>query len=399
MNYKSAHRLCPICSQRTVEVLHHQRFILPEGHPLPENFDIVSCSDCHFVYADTRGSASDYDDYYGRFSKYADQSTATGGGGNPKDQQRLEKMADDLSHQLPDLTAKIVDVGCANGGLLGAMKSRGYKSLLGVDPSPACVENTKNWFHVPAFQGWLNALPSECQGADLAIVSHVFEHVLDLKGAVECLGSCLSSDGILYIEVPDAARYVEFLTAPFQEFNVEHINHFCAASLVNLMKACGFDALRVETKLFGTSEGAPYPALFGFFHRSRAVVQSFDWLCDSEFSAAMNAYILSSRERIKAIDRKLVFHVNEPVYVWGTGQLTIKLLAETCLCRANIIAFVDGNPLNHGKTLYGRKIIAPEALNALPAHAIIVGSLLHHTAITHRIRNDLRLNNRVITLD
>jgi SAM-dependent methyltransferase len=381
-----------------VEVLHHQKFALPEGHPLPEDFDIVACPDCEFVYADTRGAASDYDEYYSQFSKYADQGTSTGGGGNPKDFERLEKMADSICQMVPNRHAKIVDVGCANGGLLGALKSRGFVSLLGVDPSAECVENTQKLFGVPASQGWLNALPPECCGVDLAVVSHVFEHVLALKEAVGSLASALSADGILYVEVPDASRYAECLAAPFQDFNVEHINHFGAASLTNLMQVCGFEALRVETKLLETN-GVAYPALFGFFQRSRSGVEGRGWLRSPEFRREMDAYIARSSERLRAIDAKLGARISEPVYVWGTGQLTIKLLVETCLSGADIVAFVDGNPLNHGKSFHGRRIIAPEDLASLPRHAIIVGSLLHQDAITRRIRNGLGLNNEILTLD
>ncbi len=399
MNYKSAYRPCPICSQDRVEILHHQRFALPEGHPLPPDFNVVACPDCAFVYADTRGSASDYDDYYSQFSKYADQGTSTGGGGSPEDSERLEKMADAISQSVPDRHSKIVDVGCANGGLLGALKARGFVSLLGVDPSEACVENTRKLFGVPACQGWLNALPPECLGMDLAVVSHVFEHVLDLKEAVKSLAAALSADGILYLEVPNAARYADCLAAPFQDFNVEHINHFGAASLTNLMQACGFEALRVETKLLETNQGTPYPALFGFFRRSPVGAAGPGWIQSPEFRHAMDLYIERSSERLRAIDGKLASCAGEPVYVWGTGQLTSKLLAETCLCRADIVAFVDGNPLNHGKSLLGRRIIAPEALASLPGHAIIVGSLLHQSAISTHIRNGLGLTNKIVTLD
>lgn len=33
---KKAARPCPICAQAQVEILHHQRFVLPEGHILKE---------------------------------------------------------------------------------------------------------------------------------------------------------------------------------------------------------------------------------------------------------------------------------------------------------------------------------------------------------------------------
>jgi len=398
MTTKTAHRPCPVCNQTEVEILHRQKFVLPDGHPLPDHFDVVACPDCGFVYADTSGTPKDYDDYYSRYSKYADQETSTGGGGNPKDQERLEITADAIAAHLSGREAKIVDIGCANGGLLGALKARGFSTLLGVDPSPACVENTKRLFDVPASQGWLLDLPPESAPADLVVVSHVFEHVLDLRAAIAKVEGILSENGIVYVEVPDASRYAECIAAPFQDFNVEHINHFDASSLKNLLGACGFEALDVGTKTLEAAEGVDYPALFGFFRRARQFTANAGWIRDEQFRLAMDDYIQKSADMLKCMDRRISEVASEPVFVWGTGQLTLKLLAETCLAQAPITAFVDGNPLNQGKHLHGIRILAPEELSSLPAQPIIIGTLLHHHAIEKRIRENLRLSNRIITL-
>lgn len=38
----------------------------------------------------------------------------------------------------------------------------------------------------------------------------------------------------------------------------------------------------------------------------------------------------------------------------------MKLLTETSLAHADILAFVDNNPINHGKILHGKAIIQPQ---------------------------------------
>ena len=43
---------------------------------------------------------------------------------------------------MADKNASILDVGCANGGLLEALRALGYSNLVGLDPAPACVDNT-----------------------------------------------------------------------------------------------------------------------------------------------------------------------------------------------------------------------------------------------------------------
>jgi len=396
---KSAHRHCPICGFNSVDVLHCQCFALPEQHPLPAEYDVSSCNTCGFVYADTRGTAADYDRYYADYSKYADQTTSTGGGGNPRDQARLTETAAAIAKHLPDLDAGIVDIGCANGGLLGALKARGYSRLFGIDPASACVENTRSFFNVPAEKGWLLDLPFNTPNSDLVVVSHVLEHVLDLRGAVAGMRSTLRPGGMVYVEVPDAQRYVDYLAAPFQDFNTEHINHFGAAGLENLFTAGGFEAVEIGAKTIEAAVGVGYPALFGFFRRLESVPAAAPvWRQDPDFQKSIIEYITASKVQLARIDSRLAPVLDEPVIVWGTGQLTLKLLAETRLAQASITAFVDGNPINHGKTLRGTKILPPDALKQLPGHPIVIGSMLHHGAITEKIRGSLRLANRIVEL-
>lgn len=394
---KNALRSCPVCSWDSVEILHHQRFVLPEGHPLPTDFDIVLCKQCGMIYADTAGSKAAYDCYYAEYSKYSDQSTSTGGGGNAKDQARLEVTASTIVSVVPDRRARIVDVGCANGGLLAVLKSLGYTRLFGVDPSLACVANARQLFGLAAEQGSLTALPNQASPANLIIVSHVLEHVLDLRGALEHLRTTLAPDGLIYAEVPDADRYVDCLAAPFQDFNTEHINHFNEVSLANLFAACGFERVKSGRKTLDAAPGALYPALYGVF---RLVERPHGALTEN-LNARPNVqrYIDASRAQLAEIETRLHHLLKQPIIIWGTGQLALKLLAETSLRGASIVAFTDGNPLHHGKTLHGVPIIPPEQLAGLPRYPIVLVTLLHHDAISCRIRGELKLTNKIVLLN
>ena len=94
---------------------------------------------------------------------------------------------------------------------------------------------------------------------------------------------------------------------------------------------------------------------------------------------------------------RLLLERSPEVVVWGTGQLAMKLLAETVLGKARIAAFVDGNRMNHGRVLRGVTIVAPEAVRALP-QPIVVTSTIHQDAIARTIKDQLRLPNEVILL-
>jgi hypothetical protein len=90
----------------------------------------------------------------------------------------------------------------------------------------------------------------------------------------------------------------------------------------------------------------------------------------------------------------------EPVLVWGVGQLTMRLLGETCLGRANIAVFIDSNPVHQGGTLAGKPVISPDSLaNGTMGNAsIIIGSLVNGESIEASIR-ERGLAQRVIRLD
>jgi len=84
------------------------------------------------------------------------------------------------------------------------------------------------------------------------------------------------------------------------------------------------------------------------------------------------------------------------IIVWGTGQLSMKLLAETSLAHADIVAFVDNNPINQGKILFGKPILHPQELVRMNS-PILLATLLHHNSIAKQIRA-MGLKNEIVFL-
>jgi len=395
MSLKTVFRPCPICNSQQGQVLHHQKFVLPEGHPLAEGYDVVVCPACGMAYADTAATQQAYDEFYARLSKYTDNQTATGGGGAPWDEQRLQDTAATIAEMLPDRQARLVDIGCANGGLLRALQTLGYTNLCGLDPSPACVANTTQLPGVQAMVGSLTHIPPAAGPLDGVILSHVLEHVRDLQPALRTVAAAMRPQAWLYAETPDATRYAEFVFAPFQDFNTEHINHFSVPSLENLLRHNGFQPARADRKTILSAPNMPYPALYVC---ARWTGAAGGWQKDETLAPSLEAYINLSRQVLAEIEANLQRALTQAptVLVWGAGQLALKLLAETSLGQAHITAFVDGNPANQGRALQGIPILAPEQVKP-GATPIIVASVLHHQEIAARIRQ-LQLPNPIITL-
>jgi SAM-dependent methyltransferase len=290
-----------------------------------------------------------------------------------------------------------LDVGCANGGLLRALKDLGYEDLCGLDPSQVCVENTRA-LGLEAHPGSLFQ-PFLHGKFDCVILSHTLEHVQDVHRAIAWISGTLKPGGkqVTYIEVPDASRYVDFLYAPFQEFNTEHINHFSQSSLKNIMKRTGFEVVETGEKTLTISPNMFYPAIYGFWRKSIAQ-PIIEIKPDIPLLMQIGEYIRQSRVILDAIESHLqkVLPKTQHVIVWGTGQLAMKLLVDTSLGKANIAAFVDNNSINQGKNLCGVKILSPQALAGLDG-PILITTILHQQAVAEQIRQ-MGLPNEVIFL-
>lgn len=125
-------RSCPICNNLQGELLHKQLFVLPSNSPLPSEYEIVTCINCGFVFADTPANQTIYNNYYTQLSKYEDLKIASGGGVEKFDYDRLMLTASTINRVLPQYSACILDMGCANGGLLKTLKQMGYTNIMGI---------------------------------------------------------------------------------------------------------------------------------------------------------------------------------------------------------------------------------------------------------------------------
>lgn len=390
---KTAFRSCPICGYDQVDILHKQNFILPDAHPLKDGYEVVCCGKCGFVYADTIISQEVYDRYYAQNSKYEDSKIGTGGVETPWDLERLKKTASQISSYLNEKSASILDVGCANGGLLKSLQALGHKNIFGIDPSPTCVENTRK-LGIDAETGTL-LQPIAHRRFDCVVLSHTLEHIQDLKGAFRWIKNVSKNNGSVYIEVPNAARYLDFVDAPFQDFNTEHINHFSLIALNNFLNVNDYSPFKSGEKIIPASANALYPAIFCFATKSdttREVIK------DKELHSRIKQYIAISQNILNSIEAKLhlALHNSGQIIVWGTGQLTMKLLADTSLSQAEIIAFVDSNPINQGKILHGVQIVAPKDIVGRKV-PILISSTLHQQSIIDQIHK-MGLPNPLILL-
>lgn len=392
---KTLARPCPVCGASVGEVLHTQSFKLPDDYPLPTSYDVVACVRCGFVYADTEAVQADYDRFYRDFSKYEDTAVSSGGGGSELDRARLAETARSIVTHLTSADATILDIGCANGGLLRALKGLGFANVTGLDPSPACVRSV-NGVGIECHLGGIFDRSALAAGRrfDCVILSHVMEHIRDLGSAVSVLIDLVAPGGILYIEVPDGSRYADYFVVPNYYFDCEHINHFDEHSLANLFGPAGLAPVETVKKTIRVSGTIDYPAVGLFLGTAATTRKTFIIEKDSRVRDSVVGSVEQSRSAGNGGELEALAAAATPVVVWGAGSYALRLLGEGPLGRCAIIAFIDKDRSKQGKQINGVNVFPPEKLREM-TDPIVICSALFAADIAAEIKG-MGLTNRLV---
>lgn len=390
-------RLCAVCKGNDKELLFQQRFAVISESSLLAGYDIVVCNSCGFCFADNLPDQAAFDVYYREMSKYEHQDRS----GHPSEfeMRQFPALAQFIKIHISDTNARILEIGCANGGLLNALKQLGYQNVLGIDPSPVCARNADQLYQI---QVLTSALPyvnvDELGLFDFIILVAVLEHIKDLDDTLKIIFDLLSPTGRLYIEVPDATKFCSSPDAPFQEFSVEHINFFSSTSLANLMEMHGFSEVFSSRTSYNQTDTHTGYAIRMVFQKESANVKTAPTI-NLDAKIGLKDYIEASQKvenRIHQTINELV-DTQRPLIVWGVGTHTQRLLATSRLKDAKIIAFVDSNSNYQGKQLNGVPIVNPERLMEMD-DSILVSSRIFQSEIVNQIRFVLKLENKIFTL-
>lgn len=384
------HRPCPACGAARGDLLYAQRFERIEGVSILGGYEAVACAGCGYCFAHDVPAQAAFDDYYAAASKYDNA------GAIPEhDRRRFGSIADDVERLVPDRGARIHELGCATGGLLDALRERGYRRLSGREPSPSCALAARERFGLDVREGSLFTGDEPGAPFDVVILVGVLEHLVDVPGAMGRLRALLAPGGLAIIEVPDALAFSELPEAPFQQFSVEHVGYFSAASMANLLGAHGFEevaALR-PTRAIVNGVDRVVTGVYRATDVARAPVP------ERGTAGAIARYVARSAADDRAIAERLAALVRrgEPFVVWGCGTLTLRLLASSPLRELPLAALIDGNPRYQGHRLRGVVIEAPESLVGYEA-PVLACSFGSGAAIARSIRERFGEAREVLTL-
>ena len=379
-------RPCPVCGGLEREVLHQQRFY--EG-VLGDGYDVVVCNHCGAGFADGIPEQAELDRYYAEQSRYT--YAASGGKESEYDIRRFEGIVDQVAPYISK-DARILDVGCATGGLLSVFKRRGYTNVVGADPSPACAEAAKRLYDIEVRTSTVFELEHWTDQFDLVLLVGVLEHIREVHQALRALKSRLKPEtGLLYIAVPDVEGFVTCRNAPFQQFSMEHVNFFSRECLTRVTSNVSLSVRAMGSYSMEWRQSVYEP--IAFVITCGLLRTTLDATRDSlkhyaRYSTCRDEQAL---EKIASLARSKV-----RLYVWGVGALTRRLLSRGLdnLC---IVSFVDSGVTTNGMSLAGVPIVGPEKL-MYTVEPILVCSVAFAAEITDLVRNKYRLSNPILNL-
>jgi SAM-dependent methyltransferase len=354
-------RPCPVCGSVLHDVLYEQRFEDFAAGSITDAYDVVACRRCGTCFASGLPDPERFSEYYGQSSKY--DMSAAGAEVSAFDAKRYRDEAEFIAAHVVDRAGPVLDIGPATGDLLVALRDLGFTSVHGVEPSPEAARVARETHGLDVIAGDAGSAKAWNIGFSVVSLVAVLEHLVEPRPALRELADLLGPDGLLYLIVPDASRFRDHVDAPYQEFSVEHINYFTAASLKNLLASVGLEFVVERATIVKTLDSdGPAIELLG---RRTSDPPAFQ--LDLDGVDALRGYIARSAEKEAAVLERIAELATDqsPIYVWGTGTNALHLLASSRLAECNIVAFLDSNPHYVGQPLAGRTVMAPRDVEKL----------------------------------
>lgn len=325
---------CPICNKSNVPKGNLHFLEVDSKKPLTLEYNICGCS---FMYYRFENIAKIYTEN----NKYINRNTGSGADIS-FDIRRLNLTYDRLKKHIFGRNS-LLDVGCNNGTFLKIIKADNQNiSLYGSDIEIG--DNNKNALIKSDIEvlKTLNVRDFN-KKFDFISVLHVLEHVDDINAFIAQINEVLEDGAKLYIEVPDANRYLDNYFQPFSYFDLEHINHFNIDNLSLLFKIHNFKIIDKYSLEIDMSDNIKYPAIGIVIEKSASKAEIFN-LDFSVNNTKTYDYIKKSKNEL---DNYLYRDNFDGKVLFGVGANTLRTLGLLNKDISKVKYFVDNNPIFH----------------------------------------------------
>ena len=379
---------CPLCGANKGDHIYQKKINIGDKYGVIP-VTVTQCCECGFAFNSPRPDSSVYDDYYSSSSMVSGAVFRLADAGSSYGQLYAER-AKFVTVQIASAGrgGRFLDVGCGNGDLLAYLRD-GFRDeqenwrIEGLDPSAkSCASARKKGFSV--WQGTTSNRPADLSNFDGISMNSVLEHLLDPGECLDDLFDMLADNGSLFVEVPNCLHPKVSLTG---FFGFEHVNHFTPSSLYQMLDKHGFRDIERDhsasqrmirvvarkgsvTELGVADDRSALRLAVKEYQREEATLMSY--LHDNLFPLL---------EKWKAQGHR--------VGIYGAGNHTVELSAHFDL-RDLAVCIIDGDQSKQGERLLGLPICAPEEIESLGLHSILISSGRFCEEITDTIRKNTK---------
>jgi 2-polyprenyl-3-methyl-5-hydroxy-6-metoxy-1,4-benzoquinol methylase len=142
---------------------------------------------------------------------------------------------------VPDGRARaILEIGCATGALLSAFKDAGWDAF-GVEAGPSMAAYAESTFGLRIATGTIETAGLSDGSYDVAVATHLVEHLNDPRSFLREVRRSLRSDGTLFLVTPNADGFqARLLGARWRSAIRDHLYLFSVRTLSALLVSEGF---------------------------------------------------------------------------------------------------------------------------------------------------------------
>jgi SAM-dependent methyltransferase len=383
---------CPTCQGGEGVVLGKMAYQFVEGTELPDQQDVVCCSQCGFVRCDSGPGQQVYDRFYKQY-RYSPAYLAHEI--SEPERAYFNDVLTTLRSHLDHENSTIFDIGCGSGNFLKHCRSAQAKNLFGVDLSTACVSSLQQ-AEFNAEVGSVSSIPFPGIRPAAVVLSHILEHIVDLRTALGTLRERLADGGIVYVEVPDTEAFPQFTEhAPLRYFYPQHVVHFDQIHLDNLFQSNGFRKLETARRSRFENE-LTIPAIAAVYEVDGGRVA--EPTPDFRLAVTVKRWFEASSCDPEGVFAELA-RSRCPAYVWGVGIHIQMMLGMTALRDCHIVCCVDQDRSLQGQTIGGHRIVSPDCLSrAKEEETVVIGSVIHRRRMLEILRNDFGFSGNVVTV-
>ncbi len=304
--------------------------------------EFSSCAACGHRWREVDGAAA-----LGYYAGLADRSRQPAADLDRKFAERLALVRPFLRPG-----ARVLEIGCADGGFGERVKAACDLRYEGVEPSRDAEAAAARLDRV-----WRAPLAEVDDGVyDVVLAFHVIEHVPDLAALLGEIRGRLAPGGVLVAEVPHEAGHPLLDADP----HPEHVHSFTSASLAAALRRADLTVTRLA---IGGFESPLYPDGLRVIARP------------SVSAAERRAALVERFRRIAGPTGLVIYGLGGDFRGWVAPYLDA--LPDVVL--------IDGDPARAGERVAGHPIALPEALAAEAGRPVLVASYRFEAEIRARL--------------